>query len=116
MTRLVKHLLKIINKKPKLSLATPNIIDTMSRKNPELSISPACLTSFPEPCQVCQEYHCSYNFKHGLVFSFNEYLDNSMQPSSTSLGDALEESLMKMWNGDREPPDDAGGWKVATIK
>ena len=108
MTRLVKHLLKIINRKPKLTIKAPQIIDLMPQKNPELSISPACFTSFPEPCNVCHGHQCCYDFKHGLAFSLNAFLDKSMEPHTTSLADGLEESL-KMWNGNREPPDDAGG-------
>ena len=86
MTRWIKHLFKIINRKPKLMLASPDI------RTPELAISPACFTSFPDPSNVCHQHQCTYNLNHGLVFSLAASLEKLLEPFVSSLNDVMEES------------------------
>ena len=121
MNRFVKHLFRTIKMKPKLSLPGPNSIQVLP-KVPKLSISPSCLTNYPEPCNVCNQHQCSYNFNHGLIFSLNESLGESLnailQESFSSLNVALEESfssanaaLKETMSRNWKPPDpdDANG-------
>ena len=124
--RLVKHLFKILNMKPKLSLTKPDVAEIMPRNALELSVSTSCLTNYPEPCKVCQQNQCNYDLSHGLYFSLTSALEGTLTPvvsssSNTkqdslssfnvelqatllSINASLEESLKK-W----EPPDDACG-------
>ena len=95
MKRLLKHLIKIINTKqlpkPILSLTKPNAMNIDPIK-PILVSSPATFTNYPDPCNVCHQNLCQYNFNHGVVFA---------------VAVALDESLEKYWN--KKPPDGAGG-------
>ena len=95
-------------------LTSPDIIDIMPNRTPELAISPTCFTSFPDPCDVCHQHQCTYNLNHGLVFALAASLEKSLEPLVSSLNDVMEEShaplkesLAKMWKTD--PPDDASG-------
>ena len=81
MFRFVKNLIKIINMKPK------------SKSVPNLSISSSCLTNYPEPCNVCHQNQCNYNLTHGLVISFTNALEESLDPLFSSFNSRMEESF-----------------------
>ena len=64
-----------------------------------LSIEPAIITSYPEPCPVCKRQQCVFDLRHGMIFAVK---------------DAFEEQLEIYGKG--KPPDDESGLLVATIK
>ena len=100
--RLIKHLINIINKKPKLSFQYQNYLEILPRRTPELSKSVSVYTNCPDPCNFCQKHQCTYDFNHGLVFSVSAALEESLVASIST------------WN--KKPPDDACGWMVPTHK
>ena len=80
--RLLVHLFKTIQKIS--ALLTP--------AKPTLSISPASLTNYPDPCIVCHQPKCEYDHRHSMYFAIKL---------------ALDEQLETLWK--KKPPDDASG-------
>ena len=100
LTRLVKHLSQILNRKTKVS-SKPQV----------LSSSLPSFTSYPNPCNICHQHQCSYDLSHALVFSLEKTL---LAPLVSKLSDVLEESNTYFSNSvskiqNWKPPDDIGG-------
>jgi hypothetical protein len=83
--RLLAHLFKTIHKKSTLPLVKPT-----------LSISPASLTNYPEPCLACTKVHMTRTM---------EYILPSNLPWKNN---------WTLFGRRKKPPDDASGLIVAT--
>ena len=82
--RLLQHLFKSLKKNKSLCLSEPNL-------KPILTKSAFTSTNFPEPCFVCHEHQCNYNFNREVYFTVKA---------------ACEEQLLLM--SKKKPPDGGG--------
>ena len=91
--RLIKHMLNIINKKPKLTFQNQNSLEILPRRTPELSKSVSVYTNYPDHITFCQKHQCTYDFNHGLVFSVSAALEESLVASISTWNKKLPDDV-----------------------
>ena len=71
----------------------PNLSST--KPPPQLSKTVNLQTSFPEACPVCSKHQCQVDFKHVLVNSVGEALENAFDKTFKDLKENADKQMDK---------------------